>query len=362
MSVGDGAQLQPVEAGHAFRLVTSRLGKAELNTVLRQKEEWQKEATVFFGQQKTIDAIQKYADKGCIHIIEEKLPSPKEVIKNEDYGELVRLYEVSHRVSSLIYREMAKEVQEKNPDLTNLYPLIKEHQDFRRYLSWKAIEKESAEHILQKSEHCKSILEERSVDSFPIAMLFGDKSKPKADQHEEAKALLKKHDLDHLMGIEKKRGQTVDVREMTKGDLIQSWHSAFKACPPTFSGAGSRAQDPGDSPEKSFIMLAYSNKDVNDLNRSARSLLKESGHIEREEITFKTRREIEDDFGRKHTLKEEKGFSKGDKIVFTRNTYGLGVKNGTIGTITDLAPQKVHVKLDKGKEHSFSPKLNPYFD
>lgn len=44
--VGDGAQLQPVEAGPAFRLVTTRLGKSELNTVLRQKEEWQREATV----------------------------------------------------------------------------------------------------------------------------------------------------------------------------------------------------------------------------------------------------------------------------------------------------------------------------
>lgn len=38
--VEDGAQLQPVEAGPAFRLVTQRLGKSELNTVLRQKEEW----------------------------------------------------------------------------------------------------------------------------------------------------------------------------------------------------------------------------------------------------------------------------------------------------------------------------------
>lgn len=70
--VGDGAQLQPVEAGPAFRLVSNRLGKSELNTVLRQKEEWQREATVLFGKQETQAAIQKYVDKGYIHIIEEK--------------------------------------------------------------------------------------------------------------------------------------------------------------------------------------------------------------------------------------------------------------------------------------------------
>ena len=34
--VGDGAHLQPVEAGPAFRLVTRRLGNSELNTVTRQ--------------------------------------------------------------------------------------------------------------------------------------------------------------------------------------------------------------------------------------------------------------------------------------------------------------------------------------
>ena len=70
----------------------------------------------------------------------------------------------------------------------------------------------------------------------------------------------------------------------------------------------------------------------------------------------------EDDFGKKQTMQEEKNFSKGDRIVFTRNTQGLGVKNGTMGTITDLNKQTIQVKLDEGKEISFAPNLNPYFD
>ena len=304
--VGDGAQLQPVEAGPAFRLVTSRLGKAELNTVVRQKEEWQKEATVFFGQQKTEEAIQKYADQGCIHIIEEKLPSPKEVIKNEDYGELVRLYEISHRVSSLMYREMAKEVKQEHPHRSNLYPLIKEHQDYERYVGWKRIEKNTAENILQKSDVCRPILEARYVDSFAIGMLFVDKKQPLPLQQEEAKSILKDCNLDHLIGIKKPKGFSVDVRQTTKEALIESWHTAFK-----------------EAPEKNSLMLAYSNKDVNDLNKAARSLLKESDHIAKEEFVYTTKKEIEDDFGTKHTLKEEKSFSKGDRIVFTRNKLWL---------------------------------------
>ncbi|MBL8677295.1 MAG: ATP-binding domain-containing protein, partial [Alphaproteobacteria bacterium] len=117
-----------------------------------------------------------------------------------------------------------------------------------------------------------------------------------------------------------------------------------------------------ENPEKSIAILAYSNRDVNNLNRQVRSLLKESGHLSKGEFTFKIKREIEDDFGRKENLREEKGFSKGDRIVFTKNKYWAGVRNGTMGTITDINNQKIKVKLDEGKEISFSPNLNPYFD
>jgi Ti-type conjugative transfer relaxase TraA len=374
--VGDGAQLQPVEAGPAFRLVTERLGKSELNTVVRQKEDWQKEATVLFGKQKTEEAIKKYAEKGYVHIVQEKLPSIEEVLAKGDYEKLVKLYEISHRVSSLIYREMAKDIKKNHPELFHIYPLIKEHQDFGRYLEWKEKEKNAAEHILQNSEGCYPILEARSLDPLKMAMLFVDRKQEKNIQQEEAKNILKNCKLDHLIGVEKPRNlksnlklreQSIDVRKTAKEELLQSWHSAFKACPSTFAGGDSRAQDPGKAPEKiplskESVMLAYSNKDVNDLNRLARLMLKESGHLPRQEFIYKTKKQVEDDFGRRATLKEEKSFSKGDRIVFTRNTYGLGVKNGTTGTIISLNDQKVHVRLDEGKEISFAPNLNPYFD
>jgi Ti-type conjugative transfer relaxase TraA len=342
--VGDGAQLQPVEAGPAFRLVTEKLGRSELNTVIRQKEAWQKEATVLFGQQKTNEAIQRYAAKGCVHIIEEKLPALKDVLKNKDYENLVHLYETSHRVSSLIYREMARDVQKDFPELRNLYSQIKKHEDFKRYIDWKSRERDAADAILCNAKVCRPILEERAVDPLKIALLFKDKRDTPLIQHQKARETLKKCGLDHLIGVEKQRGQGVEVRQEAKEALIKEWHRIFKK-----------------APEKSSLILAYSNKDVNDLNGSARALLKKSGHLSKEEFTYTTKKEVEDDFGRKAILKEEKEFSKGDRIVFTRNTYGLGVKNGSMGTIIDLNNSKVRVKLDEGKEISFAPKLNPYF-
>ncbi|MBS0271185.1 MAG: AAA family ATPase [Proteobacteria bacterium] len=333
--VGDGAQLQPVEAGPAFRLVTERLGRLELNTVVRQKEEWQREATVLFGQQKTAEAIKAYADKGCVHIVEEKLSD----------SDSVKLYEVAHRVSSLMYREMAKEVNQENPESSSHYSLIRNHQDFERYAYWKGIERKAAQSIFENVEATRPILEERGIDPLNIALVLADKFQPKEVQQEEAKELLKGCQLDHLIGIQKAAGIRVDVREQTKEELIQSWHRGFQS-----------------ELEKASIMMAYNNRDVNDLNRSARSLLKESGRLSKKEFTYTVKKEVEDDFGRKNILQEEKGFSQGDRIVFTRNNYGLGVKNGTMGTITELDNQKVQVSLDEGKDISFAPKLNPHFD
>jgi ATP-dependent exoDNAse (exonuclease V) alpha subunit len=99
--VGDGAQLQPVEAGPAFRLVTERIGKSELHTVIRQKEEWQKEATLLFGRQETQDAIQTYMDRGHVHIVEEILPTGKHSLYEDldvhDREAVIKLYEISSR-------------------------------------------------------------------------------------------------------------------------------------------------------------------------------------------------------------------------------------------------------------------------
>lgn len=46
VACGDNGQLSPVEAGVPFRLAVEGAGKAELTMVLRQKIDWQKEATI----------------------------------------------------------------------------------------------------------------------------------------------------------------------------------------------------------------------------------------------------------------------------------------------------------------------------
>lgn len=357
--VGDGAQLQPVAAGPAFRLVTTRVGVSRLEHVIRQKEDWQRDATVLFGSQESKAAIQAYQDKGHVHLVKEGIVqkplsqlSPKEKIsetsRNDSQGYyrgVVHNYEIASRTSGLIFREMIKEIQESHPKETNLGSLVPRHEDYDAFLHWRNIQKDSAGEILENAEAYKSLLESRGLDPLEMARLFVDKKQVKAHQYEEASLLLKGKCLDHLIGAER-FGPTVEVRREAKAALIEDWKGEFVQ----------------RNSQKSLLMMAYSNRDVRDLNTQARAHLKELGVLSGKEFTYTIKRDVEDDFGRKKAFKEERPFSKGDRIVFTRNTYGLGVKNGTIGTITELNAQNIKVTIDENKQVSFAPNLNPYFD
>jgi len=66
--VGDPEQLQPIGAGAAFRAVAERVGFVELEGVRRQREEWQRVASVDFGRHRTIEGLNAYVEKGAFHL------------------------------------------------------------------------------------------------------------------------------------------------------------------------------------------------------------------------------------------------------------------------------------------------------
>jgi Ti-type conjugative transfer relaxase TraA len=80
--MGDANQLQAVEAGPAFRLLTNRVKPVVLETIVRQKEDWQREATRLFGSLNTRQAIELYLDKGAFKTIEESSPNVKDTRSN----------------------------------------------------------------------------------------------------------------------------------------------------------------------------------------------------------------------------------------------------------------------------------------
>ena len=58
---------------------------------------------------------------------------------------------------------------------------------------------------------------------------------------------------------------------------------------------------------------------------------------------------------------ETKRFSPGERIIFTRNDKALGVKNGHIGIIEKLTPNKIKINLD-GRRLTINQKDYASFD
>jgi Ti-type conjugative transfer relaxase TraA len=115
------------------------------------------------------------------------------------------------------------------------------------------------------------------------------------------------------------------TREQARDDLIEGWDRERQA-----------------SPDKSRIILTHTNDEVRALNEAARERLREAG-------------DIGDDV-RITVERGERSFTSGDRVMFLQNERGLGVKNGTLGTIEQVSARSMSVRADDGRSISFDLK------
>ncbi len=64
--VGDPEQLQPIEAGAAFRAITNRIGYVELGTIYRQREAWMRRASMDLARAEVGKALCAYDRAGLV--------------------------------------------------------------------------------------------------------------------------------------------------------------------------------------------------------------------------------------------------------------------------------------------------------
>ncbi len=64
--VGDPEQLQPIEAGAAFRAIVDRIGYAELETIYRQREDWMRRASLDLARGNVERALVAYQGQGRV--------------------------------------------------------------------------------------------------------------------------------------------------------------------------------------------------------------------------------------------------------------------------------------------------------
>jgi len=115
------------------------------------------------------------------------------------------------------------------------------------------------------------------------------------------------------------------TREQARSDLIDRWD-----------------RDQQASPDRSRIILTHTNDEVRALNEGARERLRDAGNLGHE-----VRVTVE---------RGERNFASGDRVMFLQNERGLGVKNGTLGTIEQVSPQSLTVRTDDGRSLAFDLK------
>jgi Ti-type conjugative transfer relaxase TraA len=64
--IGDPDQLQPIEAGAAFRAIADRVGYAELETIYRQKDQWMRDASLHLARGNVATALDAYEQAGLV--------------------------------------------------------------------------------------------------------------------------------------------------------------------------------------------------------------------------------------------------------------------------------------------------------
>jgi Ti-type conjugative transfer relaxase TraA len=115
------------------------------------------------------------------------------------------------------------------------------------------------------------------------------------------------------------------TREQARDDLIDRWDRERQA-----------------SPDQSRIILTHTNDEMRALNEAARERMREAG-----------------DLGDDMRLTVERGarsFAGGDRVMFLQNERGLGVKNGTLGTVEQVSERSMTVRTDDGRNVSFDLK------
>jgi Ti-type conjugative transfer relaxase TraA len=122
-----------------------------------------------------------------------------------------------------------------------------------------------------------------------------------------------------------------ETREAARSELIDRWDRKRQA-------------SPGDT----RIILTHTNDEVRALNEAARERLR-------------ARHELGEDV----SVSAERGtrsFASGDRIMFLRNERELGVKNGTLGTVEEVTPQRMSVRTDDGRSLAFDLKDYAHVD
>ncbi|MGJ5040651.1 Ti-type conjugative transfer relaxase TraA [Bradyrhizobium sp. HKCCYLRH1062] len=156
---------------------------------------------------------------------------------------------------------------------------------------------------------------------------IGDVRRQRQDWQRDATHDLATGKVGQALGAYRTHGMVheAQTREQARGDLIERWDRDRQALP-----------------DQSRIILTHTNDEVRALNEAARERMRAAG-----------------DLGDEVGVTVERGarsFASGDRVMFLQNERGLGVKNGTLGTIEQVSAQSMIVRTDDCRSVRFDLK------
>ncbi len=122
-----------------------------------------------------------------------------------------------------------------------------------------------------------------------------------------------------------------DTREAARASLMAGWDRERQA-----------------APHATRMILTHTNAEVYDLNQLARAHVRAGGGLG-EDVTVAAER-------------GERQFAAGDRVMFFRNDRGMGVKNGTLGTLEQVSAERMGIRLDDGRQVAFDLKDYAHVD
>jgi Ti-type conjugative transfer relaxase TraA len=156
---------------------------------------------------------------------------------------------------------------------------------------------------------------------------IGEVRRQREDWQRDATRDLANRKAGNALGAYRSHGMVheAQTREQARGDLIERWDRDRRA-----------------SPDNSRMILTHTNAEARALNEAARERMRAAG-----------------DLGDEVRVTVERGarnFANGDRVMFLQNERGLGVKNGTLGTIAQVNEQSMQVRTDDGRSVRFDLK------
>lgn len=317
VAIGDSEQIQPIEAGAAFRVLETVAPAFRLDNVVRQSEAWMRQATSDLASatsQRAIRAVRTYAEHGRLHvgirgvgdlpvIITEAAQKLGRDLSAADrrHIEAVTTYMDARGEAGGLWREI--DAAKGSPEDHPLYGDFKAAQERRNG---------AAKALAADLDGARPWLACYGVDArgFAADVAYAEGThrvlaEELADQRAEAMGLT---DLVPDVRL------FLDLRGAARQALFADWRASVER----------------DGPEVSRIILAYTRADVARLNADARAAMREMGHLSGPDITIKT--EIDGEAGTMMV-------AVGDRIMTLANDKSVGVQNGTTGRVTGISTE-----------------------